>query len=280
MSKLVEIPGQYTLNQEPNLQNNHKVVEVCKDVDSVEKSRNIMRILSLRSNNGKIYQYVINNRGSSSNSQEYLLSFLNNQLKQIMNVKLNDYRETCARNMSFKISGEYFANSQVSIIEHKARFKSINDLMDEYLVSKDIDYDYALDQYLKENTFGNAQAKQEIFKKMDSTIPNNLIKNYALRSVNNLDEFFWFRRNFTTTFGMENLFSYLISNGIFPICFLNSLELNLENMYIDPAKGHFFYLGMKPSFNDQGQITKSNAQTSIRISKNFEVVVFTKVLYS
>ena len=45
----------------------------------------------------------------------------------------------------------------------------------------------------------------------------------------------------------------------------------LENMYIDPAKGHFFYLGMKPSFNDQGQITKSNAQTSIRVSKNFEV---------
>ncbi len=213
MCKLVEIPGQYTANQEPNLQNSHKVVEVCKDVECVEKSRNIIRILSLRSSNGKIYQYIINNRGSTSTTQEYLLSFLNNQLKQIMNVKLNDYRETSARNMRLKISGEYFANSQFSIIEHKARYKSINDLMDEYLISKETDYDYALDQYLKENIFGNAQAKQEIFKKMDSMIPNNLLKNYALKCVNNLDEYFWFRKNFITTYGMENLFSYLISNG-------------------------------------------------------------------
>lgn len=47
----------------------------------------------------------------------------------------------------------------------------------------------------------------------------------------------------------------------------------LENMYVDPAKGNFFYTALKPTFNEQGQIQRGNATQSIRISKNFEVKI-------
>lgn len=45
----------------------------------------------------------------------------------------------------------------------------------------------------------------------------------------------------------------------------------LENMFVDAAKGTFYYLDMKPNFTDQGQINRESAQSSIRISKNIEV---------
>jgi len=115
--------------------------------------------------------------------------------------------------MKLKGFGEFFVNWEVSLIEHKPKLKSMSDLLDEYVTSKDLGTDYALELYLKENTFGNPTAKQEIFRKMDKTIPNDLLKKFALRSVKNLDEYFLFRNNFTTSYGMENFFSYLISNG-------------------------------------------------------------------
>ncbi len=42
-------------------------------------------------------------------------------------------------------------------------------------------------------------------------------------------------------------------------------------MYIDAAKGTFYYLDLKPSFNEQDRIVKESIQSSIRISKNIEV---------
>ena len=42
-------------------------------------------------------------------------------------------------------------------------------------------------------------------------------------------------------------------------------------MYIDAAKGTFYYLDLKPSFSEQDKIVKESVQNSIRISKNIEV---------
>lgn len=90
----------------------------------------------------------------------------------------------------------------------------MSDLLDEYLISQNVDTDLALELYLKENTFGNPIAKQEIYKKMDKIVPNDLLRKYALKSTKNLDEYFLFRNNFICSYGMENFFSYVISNGI------------------------------------------------------------------
>ena len=173
-----------------------------------------MRILSLKGSNGKTYQYLINNRVSATNTQpEILMPFMNNQLKQIMNIKLASHKETAARHYQFKIIGEFFVSSQISLVEHKSRLKSVHDLLDEHFVSKGMDRDCSLELYLKENTFVNQFAKQEIFKKMDKSVPGDLLKKFALSCVNNMDEYMFFRTNFINTFGMENFFSYLISNG-------------------------------------------------------------------
>ena len=189
-----------------------------------------------------------------------------------MNIKLADYKETAVRHLQLKIIGEYFVNSQISLVEHKTRLKSIHDLLDEHFQSKGMDNDASLELYLKENTFGNNLAKQEIYRKMDKSVPGDLLKKYALKCVNNMDEYMFFRSNFIATYGMENFFSYLISNGKrHKKEILIIIEMLLENMYIDPAKGSFFYTAMKPTFNEQGQIQKGNATQSIRISKNFEV---------
>jgi len=42
-------------------------------------------------------------------------------------------------------------------------------------------------------------------------------------------------------------------------------------MFIDAAKGTFYYLDLKPSFSEQDKIVKESVQNSIRISKNIEV---------
>ena len=193
-----------------------KIFEIDKEIECVEKGRALLRILSLRATNDKTYQYLITNRPSSSSVQhESLVTFLNAQLKQIMNIRFASNKETALRNMKLKGFGEYFMNWEVSLMEHKPKLKSMSDLLDEYVTSQDLGTDYALELYLKENTFGNPSAKQEIFRKMDKIIPNDLLKKFALKSVKNLDEYFLFRNNFIISYGMENFFSYLISNGKF-----------------------------------------------------------------
>ena len=42
-------------------------------------------------------------------------------------------------------------------------------------------------------------------------------------------------------------------------------------MYIDSAKGDFYYMDMKPTFTEQGQIVRESHFNSIRVSKNIEV---------
>ena len=53
----------------------------------------------------------------------------------------------------------------------------------------------------------------------------------------------------------------------------------LENMFVDAAKGTFYYLDMKPNFTEQGQIVRESAQSSIRISKNIEVIFIEESIY-
>ena len=141
------------------------------------------------------------------------MMFLNSQLKQIMNIRFNSHRETSIRNLKLKNLNEYFINWEISLIEHKPKLKSMSDILDEFFVSKNIDPDIALELYLRENTFENTIAKQDIFKKLDKMVANDLIRKFALKSVKNLDEYFLFRNNFICTYGMENFFSYVISNG-------------------------------------------------------------------
>jgi len=112
---------------------------------------------------------------------------------------------------------------------------------------------------LKERIFENTEAKKAIFRQMDKLVPKDLFRKFVLRSVRNLDEYYLFRNNFIASYGMENFFSYIISN-----------EMLLENMFLDAAKGTFYYLDMKPNFTDQGQINRESAHSSIRISKNIE----------
>mmetsp|Transcript_36716 Transcript_36716/g.32928 ORF Transcript_36716/g.32928 Transcript_36716/m.32928 type:complete len:235 (-) Transcript_36716:142-846(-) len=127
------------------------------------------------------------------------------------------------------------------------------------MVSIGKEADYALEEYLKDNTFSNTAAKRDLFKKMDKIVSANVLKNYALNHVNNMDDYFYFRGNFIRTFGMENFFSYVISN-----------EIMVENMYIDTAQGNFYYSGMKPILFENNQRARTEEIFSLRISKNFE----------
>mmetsp|Transcript_36716 Transcript_36716/g.32931 ORF Transcript_36716/g.32931 Transcript_36716/m.32931 type:complete len:109 (-) Transcript_36716:910-1236(-) len=108
----MEIPGQYTNRFEPTPQQHIKIVEVQKEVECIEKGRNITKILSVKGSNGKTYQYQIFNKNShnSKDQQNYLLPFLNNQLKQIMNIKLASNKECSSRNLLLKGLGEYFVS--------------------------------------------------------------------------------------------------------------------------------------------------------------------------
>ncbi len=191
-----------------------KILEISKEVECVEKGKTLVRIISFRGTHGKLYQYLIHNRSSSSNQQQdCLVPFLNHQLKQTMNINFASNKETAIRHLKHKGFGEYFVNWEVSLVEHKPKLKCMSDLLDEFLVAEDLGTDYALELYLRENTFGKEEAKQEIFRKMDKIIPNDLLRKFVLKSVKNFDEYFLFRNNFIKSYGMENFFSYLISNG-------------------------------------------------------------------
>lgn len=89
----------------------------------------------------------------------------------------------------------------------------MSDLLDQHMIDIGSEPDYPLEEYLKDNTFSNSAAKRELQKKMDKMITANVLKNFVLKSVNNMDEYFYFRGNFINTFGMENFFSYIITNG-------------------------------------------------------------------
>jgi len=260
LTDILEIPGQYNVNQEPAPEKHVKLVEIGKEVECIEKSRMLIRILSFRGTNGKVYQYTINNKPLSTNTQnESLVTFLNNQLKQVMNIRFASNKETASRHLKLKNLNEFFVNWEVSIAEYKPKLKSMSDLLDDHMISMGYDTDHALELYLKERIFENNEAKKLIFRKMDKLVPKDLFRKFVLKSVRNLDEYYLFRNNFIASYGMENFFSYIISN-----------EMLLENMFVDAAKGTFYYLDMKPNFTEQGQINRESAQSSIRISKNIE----------
>jgi transformation/transcription domain-associated protein len=260
LTDILEIPGQYDVNQEPSPEKHVKLVEIGKEVECVEKSRMLIRILSFRGTNGKVYQYTINNKPTPTGSQnESLVLFLNSQLKQVMNIRFASNKETAVRNLKLKGLNEFFVNWEVSIAEYKPKLKSMSDLLDDHMVAQGYDTDHALELYLKERIFENIEAKKAIFRQMDKLVPKDLFRKFVLKCVRNLDEYYLFRNNFTASYGMENFFSYIISN-----------EMLLENMFVDAAKGTFYYLDMKPNFTDLGQINRESAQSSIRISKNIE----------
>ena len=180
----------------------------------------------LMGSNYKQYQYLIQNKGHTNNNPtqvDAFTSILNHQIKNIFNIHLNNDKEGFTKNLKFRYTNEFYLNSQLMLMEFRQDSKSLSDLLDEFMLTKGLDGDFSLECDLLD-FLSNTGSLSSHFNKMDEMVPKNLIKNFVVKNTQTYDEYFLLRKNFITSFGLENFFSYIIANGIYSFRILRKLN--------------------------------------------------------
>ena len=228
----IELPG-YFSNKiiEPNEQNIlfiSKFENECSNKLISDSRTNIL----IRINNEKLLYFLIEKQDAEKNVENKIA------LMQILfNYIFEKNIETYKRKIKLITPIKYFINNKIKIIEEDIFLKYNMEEVYEYCLQKrgydpSIIYQIYEEEGIKNNLdinflYYSDINNQKIFEKMCRILPQDSFKNFVHKFNCSSEDIFLFRKQFTISYSINNLFSFIFNEEIF----IKNINFNKENGY-------------------------------------------------
>ncbi|CCE63283.1 hypothetical protein TPHA_0E01900 [Tetrapisispora phaffii CBS 4417] len=238
----IEVPGQYLLNKDNNAHFT-KIVKFLPEVDFVRTTHSSYRRITIRGHDGSLHTFAVQYPAVRHSRREERMF----QLFRLFNKTLDKNVETGRRNCNFTLPIAVPLSPQVRLMNDSPSFVTMHQIYDHHCAKNNTEPDAIQDYVLEQLDFAHDKAlptpditavKVEIFSSIQSMfMPTTVLKNYFSSLYTQFEEFWLFRKQFTSHYASFIFMTYMMMiNNRTP-----------HKIYVDKKSGNVFTLEMLPS---------------------------------
>lgn len=208
----VEIPGQYTnltYGEKPFIEYHDKILSFTPDVEITRRYLVDCRKISIRSHTGRSFNFLVQFVASGTprflvRSEERTYSLLNH-----FNYFLKTNIQSHSRYLQFQVPVIVPLNKVSRLIQEKPIFSSLEDILYEYCIEKNIDFDTFIKEFWKKYTqTGN---RLDAFLYVKEKIPHDILKNHINALCSNWNDYFTIRQRFVKELSLISIANHILN---------------------------------------------------------------------
>ena len=260
----IEVPGVFSNKIiEPNEENILYIIKFESEVSHKLITDSRTNIL-IKCNNEKLMYFIIENQEAEKNIDRkiYLMQILFNHIFK------KNY-ETYKRKIKFLVPIKYFISSKIKIIEEDISLKyNMDDVYEFCLQKRGYDPHIAFQIFEEEGIKNNLDPnflyysdinKQKVFEKMCKILPQDSFKNFVHKFILNSDEILLFRKQFSTSYAINNLMNFIFNE-----------DITLKNISFNKETGFCLFNTDLTMFtdNEYKDLIEQKITTPLRLTKN------------
>jgi hypothetical protein len=271
----IELPGYFSNKIEEPTEENILYISKFESNYSQKFNCDARSKVLIKCSNDKLLNFILINQNANENfdMKIYLMQILFNFIFAKNN-------QTYKRKILFITPIKYHINSNIKIVEEDIDIKYNMDEIYEYCLQKrgyspkianQIFEDEATKGKIKtDSAYYNSNNNEKIFYKMCEIIPQDSLKNYIHKFILTTEDIFIFRKQFTISYAINNLFSYIISDNIL-----------LKNISFEKETGFCIFNTDMSSFknNQYNEIIQQKKGTPLRLTKNISFFLSVTSIY-
>lgn len=212
----IEIPGQYLLNKD----NNSHFIKIERFLPTLELIRGThacYKRIKIRGHDGSLHQFAVQFPAARHCRREERIF----QLYRILNDTLSKRVQTRKRNIQFTLPIAVPLAPHIRIMDDTSSLSSLHEIYEDYCKKKNLNRDEpliyfnekmraAFDPHLPKPDIMNIRV--EIFSAIQSLIvPNTVVKNYFTDLYSKFEDFWLFRKQFTSQYASFIFMTYMMS---------------------------------------------------------------------
>jgi transformation/transcription domain-associated protein len=212
----IEVPGQYLLNKD----NNSHFIKIERFLPTLELIRGTFacyKRIKIRGHDGSLHQFAVQFPAARHCRREERIF----QLYRIFNDTLSKKVQTRKRNIQFTLPIAVPLSPQIRIMDDTSSLSSLHEIYEDYCKTKNLNRDEpliyfnekmraAFDPHLPKPDIMNIRV--EIFSAIQSLIvPNTVVKNYFTNLYTKFEDFWLFRKQFTSQYASFIFMTYMMS---------------------------------------------------------------------
>jgi transformation/transcription domain-associated protein len=264
----IEIPGQYTeFDREPSVEQHEKIMCFLPDVDVVRRNKVSCRRISMRSQSGKVYHYLVQSIGPTEStcfgrSEERTWSFIRH-----FNRLLEKDKGSHRKNLQLHMPTIVPLSHKIRLVHERPSYTSLEDVYHDHAAKMGINSDrpiltywQVLNSVCDKHTHVNIP-KQDAFTKISTEmVPDDILFKYLNSACVSWNEFFQLRKMMSMQVGLYSMIEYL----------LNIEERALHKVQIGKNSGEMFQFDFRPTFNGtEGKLSRSES-VPFRMTRNMQ----------
>jgi hypothetical protein len=271
----IELPGYFSNKIEEPTEENILYISKFESEYSQKFNCDARSKVLIKCSNDKLLNFILINQNANENfdMKIYLMQILFNFIFAKNN-------QTYKRKILFITPIKYHINSNIKIVEEDIDIKYNMDEIYEYCLQKrgyspkianQIFEDEATKGKINtDSAYYNSNNNEKIFYKMCEIIPQDSLKNYIHKFILTTEDIFIFRKQFTISYAINNLFSYIISDNIL-----------LKNISFEKETGFCIFNTDMSSFknNQYNEIIEQKKGTPLRLTKNISFFLSITSIY-
>jgi hypothetical protein len=268
----VEIPG-YFVNKivEPSAENRVYITRFESEYSFKFINFSNKKLL-VRGSNEKLFNYTILFEKYKENQENKLLQF-----QTLLNCIFTSNKNTYKSNVKFIIPIKYTITNLLKLVQEDTNQYYMSEVFDfcmqKYGFDPEVAYTIYEEEFKKQNqnpalaNYKNPEILKKVFYKMTDLVPLYNLKNFIHKFIINCDEIFIFRKQFATSYAINNFLTYI---------FKLQEVLNLNKISFNKETGSITFHDIKYRGYQEYSKIISNNRTDIvpfRISRNINVSI-------
>ncbi|AET37560.1 histone acetyltransferase TRA1 Ecym_1325 [Eremothecium cymbalariae DBVPG len=281
----IEIPGQYLLNKDNN---NHfiKIARFLPNVDFVRGTHSSYKRLTIRGHDGSLHSFAVQYPAVRHSRREERMF----QMFRLFNETLSKNVQTRRRDIQFTLPIAVPLSPQVRIINDSNSLVTLHEIYNNYCLKNNIDRD-AIQDFVTEQlnvayhkalpTPDITAVRVEIFSSIQSMfLPSTIVKDYFKTLFTEFEDFWLFRKQFSSQYGAFVFMSYMMSiNNRSPHkIFIDEKSGNVHTLEMLPARYHYervkqFVKSFEASIPNDAPVFHNNETVPFRLTPNIQKLI-------
>ena len=272
----IELPGYFSNKIEEPTEENILYISKFESDYSQKFNCDAHSKVLIKCSNDKLLNFILVNHNVDKNfdMKIYLMQILFNFIFAKNN-------QTYKRKILFMTPIKYHINSDIKIVEEDIDIQYNMDEIYEYCLQKrgyspkianKIFEDEAEKGKINTDSayYNNSNNNEKIFYKMCEIMPQDSLKNYIHKFILTTEDIFFFRKQFTISYAINNLFSYIISDNVL-----------LKNISFEKETGFCIFNTDMSAFenNQYNEIIEQKKGTPLRLTKNISFFLSITSIY-
>jgi len=260
----IEIPGQYVeFDKEPYTEQHEKIMYFLTDVDVVRRNKVSCRSVSMRSQSGKVFKYLVQSIGPTENpgygrSEERMWALVRH-----FNKLLEKDKSTHKKHLQIYAPTIIPLSQRIRLVHEKPMYSSLEDVYINFCVKEGINVDKPILDYWSQvnqvcmNHQKHIVPRMDAFNQVVKNIPDDILSKFLQKTCLGWNEFYQLRKNLSTQVGLYNVLEYLF----------NIQDRSLHKVMIGRNSGEMFQFDFRPTFDkDTGRLARQ--QLPFQFSRN------------